>query len=58
MTRLSGNTPDYGYDYTVQAWYMNGVYITCGHPEYMHCACYGKIHAGEPVQIDARYLTA
>ena len=44
-----------GYDYTNQAWVMDGVYITCGHvmPNPMTgkptpCKCYGKIHAGEP----------
>lgn len=44
-----------GYDYTNQAWVVNGVYVACGHvlPNPLTgkptcCACYGKIHAGEP----------
>ena len=34
-----------GYDYDRQAWVINGVYVTCGHPD--ACSCYGKAHAGE-----------
>jgi hypothetical protein len=37
------------YDYKNQAWVENGVYIRCGHPESMDCGCYGRLHAGEPV---------
>jgi hypothetical protein len=35
------------YDYTNQAWIVEGRYIRCGHPEDMECDCYGRIHAGE-----------
>jgi len=35
------------YDYTNQAWVVNGHYIKCGHPDSMDCDCYGKLHAGE-----------
>jgi len=38
-----------GYDYTNQAWVVDGVYIRCGHPEEMGCNCYGKEHEGEKV---------
>ena len=37
-----------GYDYTNQAWALNGVYVNCGHPEDMGCNCYGRKHQGEP----------
>jgi hypothetical protein len=33
------------YDYTNQAWIVNGRYQRCGHTGY--CLCYGKIHHGE-----------
>jgi len=36
-----------GYDYTNQAWVLNGKYITCGHPADMDCGCYGKEHVGK-----------
>ena len=49
MSRISTNTALDGYDYENQAWYQNGVYIRCGHPESMDCNCYGKAHAGEKV---------
>jgi hypothetical protein len=35
------------YDYDNQAWVVDGLYQTCGHPEAMRCTCYGKLHAGE-----------
>ena len=35
------------YDYTNQAWVVDGKYQRCGHPQDMDCACYGKIHQGE-----------
>ena len=35
------------YDYTNQAWIVNGVYARCGHPEAMNCGCFGRLHAGE-----------
>jgi hypothetical protein len=46
---MSTNTSLNGYDYDNQAWYQNGVYIACGHPEDMDCNCYGKINAGKAV---------
>jgi hypothetical protein len=46
---MSINTALNGYDYDNQAWYMNGVYVRCGHPEDMDCGCYGKLHQGEKV---------
>lgn len=36
-----------GFDYDRQAWVKNGRYIRCGHPETMHCGCYGREHEGE-----------
>ena len=48
--RTSKNTAKSGFDYQVQAWYLDGVYIKCGHPEAMACNCYGRLHAGEPVK--------
>ena len=38
------------YDYERQAWVQDGRYVRCGHPEDMNCGCYGRLHAGEPVQ--------
>ena len=35
-----------GFDYERQAWVVNGLYVRCGHPG--SCACYGKLHEGEP----------
>ena len=35
------------FDYTRQAWVVDGRYMRCGHHESMNCACYGKVHAGE-----------
>lgn len=35
------------YDYTNQAWVVNGVYKNCGHPESMQCRCFGRKHEGE-----------
>ena len=45
MTRMSIDTPLNGYDYTNQAWYMDGKYVTCGHPAYSF-ACFACSHAG------------
>lgn len=36
-----------GYDYTNQAWVVDGKYVRCGHLESMDCGCYGRVHAGE-----------
>ena len=49
MSRMSINTELDGYDYTNQAWYKNGAYIRCGHPDTMNCECYGKLHEGQKV---------
>jgi hypothetical protein len=35
------------YDYTNQAWVLDGKYVDCGHPESTNCGCYGRIHEGE-----------
>jgi|GEM_PF-6444730 len=40
------------YDYTNQAWVVDGKYQRCGHT--FECRCYGKDHEGEP----ANYATA
>jgi hypothetical protein len=34
-----------------QAWVKDGKYIRCGHPEAMACGCYGREHAGSPVNL-------
>lgn len=53
MSRQSGEERDAqgqlinGFDYEHQAWVANGRYVACGHPEGMHCVCYGRLHAGE-----------
>jgi hypothetical protein len=36
-----------GFDYTRQAWVVDGLYVACGHPETMRCGCFGRGHAGE-----------
>jgi hypothetical protein len=48
--RNSINTALDGYDYDNQAWYKNGVYIRCGHPDSMDCGCFGKINEGKAVK--------
>jgi len=48
---LQGRVID-GYDYTHQAWVVDGKYVRCGHPESMNCKCYGRLHEGE--NINAR----
>ena len=36
------------YDYQRQAWIgTDGRYLCCAHPPEMHCACYGRLHAGD-----------
>jgi hypothetical protein len=40
-----------GYDYINQAWVQDGVYQRCGHRPDTPCACYGRLHAGEPSKI-------
>ena len=49
--RNSINTESNGYDYDNQAWYKNGVYIRCGHPDSMDCGCFGKTNEGMAVAI-------
>ena len=51
MTRLSTNTELNGFDYENQAWYKNGVYVRCGHPDSMNCDCFGKLNEGKTVKI-------
>lgn len=41
-----------GFDYQNQAWVVNGKYVACGHPASMECDCFGRLHAGEPVEIN------
>ena len=40
------------YDYTNQAWIVNGKYQRCGHVG--DCNCYGRIHAGESPAANAQ----
>ena len=40
------------YDYTNQAWTVDGHYVRCGHPGTMDCKCYGKVHEGELAPIE------
>lgn len=56
MTRVSTNQYKNGilfngYDYANQAWVANGVYVDCGHPEFLQCTCYGRQHAGEKAEV-------
>jgi len=41
-----------GYDYTNQAWVVDGKYVRCGHgtrPGFeVNCKCFGRLHEGEP----------
>lgn len=39
-----------GFDYTRQAWVVDGFYVRCAHPESMTCGCYGRTHEGQPSQ--------
>ena len=43
-----------GFDYTRQAWVVDGKYVACGHVEpnpltgrITDCTCYGRLHDGE-----------
>lgn len=53
IDRSEQNWPDtielVDFDYSNQAWAVNGRYVRCGHPDSMNCRCYGKLHEGEPV---------
>ncbi len=43
-----------GFDYTHQAWVVNGLYESCGHDQTkVSCHCFGRIHAGERFAPDA-----
>ena len=44
---------DIWFDYTHQAWVVDGKYQRCGHRDFMDCGCYGRIHAGE--SADPKY---
>lgn len=37
-----------GFDYRRQAWVVDGFYVSCGHPDHIKCACYGRVNAGKP----------
>lgn len=41
-----------GYSYTLQCWIINRVVQDCGHPDAMHCQCYGRIHKGETILVE------
>lgn len=35
------------YDYTNQAWVIDGKYANCAHPAAMKCDCFGRINEGK-----------
>lgn len=35
------------YDYTNQAWVVDGKYVRCGHKAEIGCKCFGRQHEGE-----------
>ena len=43
------------YDYTNQAWIINGKYIRCHHDHHTinEGVCYGTLHEGETPSLDA-----
>ena len=58
------------FDYTNQAWTVDGLYVDCGHPEagtvmgvgspapgeaFRGCECYGRAHAGEAVSEEVMH---
>jgi len=45
---MTNDTTGPRYDYTNQAWTVDGRYVDCCHPAAMNCTCYGRKHAGEP----------
>ena len=45
---------DVYYDYTHQAWVVNGRYESCAHHESMGCRCYGKRNAGKKAPPETR----
>lgn len=53
MTRMINDVNDETlyYDYAHQAWVQDGVYISCNHPAWMTCDCYGTLHAGEKAPL-------
>ena len=42
-----------GFDYTHQAWVVDGKYVACGHLQTTPCECYGRLHEGESPARDA-----
>jgi hypothetical protein len=42
------------YDYTNQAWVIDGKYVSCGHLGTTSCACFGTLHAGQLVLDGAK----
>jgi hypothetical protein len=59
------------FDYTHQAWTVDGRYVDCGHPAagtvmgadspapgepFQGCNCYGRAHAGEMVSAGVRLI--
>ena len=40
------------FDYTNQAWVVNGLYERCGHAESVACGCFGRAHAGNAADLD------
>ena len=48
----SENPEQFGYDYTNQAWVVDGVYQDCGHPN-VDCGCFAREHKGQPVFVGA-----
>jgi hypothetical protein len=47
-----------GYDYTNQAWVIQGRYVRCGHNAEVKCSCFGRLHEGENTQVDTDLLRA
>jgi hypothetical protein len=41
------------YDYTNQAWLVDGLYTDCSHPPSMRCRCFGRLHLGEAAREGA-----
>lgn len=39
------------YDYTNQAWVVDGRYANCAHPALMNCGCFGRINEGKEAPI-------
>ena len=39
-----------GFDYLHQAWVKDGRSVRCGHPDWMECNCYGRLHENESTE--------